>query len=295
MMTFYAALLLMSTGMLSSDGHNALDAEFRELRRVGVSIGDGQKAVLPEPTLADGLDDAAQKVALRKLGGDEKPLEDLVYRSLVAPHILKIRDVAPSDPKAPAYGVDLWFVAYGDLDVLMKREPRSFLGAGRKDIESHILTMTELTQRKLPPPAAGGPKQQYVHNRFPLLDRVEIAVTTLSMATHTKDSLVVASRLDPSFADDPQFPNQWREILPEDVAGKPAFGPPHTYHGSASYLKVTRLREPSLALFVEYHSVSIEPNDWFHGANLLRTKLPIAIQSEVRAFRRETIKTLPAE
>jgi hypothetical protein len=52
-------------------------------------------------------------------------------------------------------------------------------------------------------------------------------------------------------------------------------------------VKVTRLVEPAGALFVEYHLVFVEPRAWFGGANLLRSKVPILAQSEVRAFRRE--------
>jgi hypothetical protein len=51
-------------------------------------------------------------------------------------------------------------------------------------------------------------------------------------------------------------------------------------------VKITRLAEPAGSLFVEYHVAFAEPQGWFQGANLLRSKLPIAAQDSVRKFRR---------
>ena len=62
------------------------------------------------------------------------------------------------------------------------------------------------------------------------------------------------------------------------------------YSDAALYLKVTRLHEPRGALFGEGHVVFTEPYGWFEGANLLRSKLPPAIQQVVRDLRRELLK-----
>jgi hypothetical protein len=51
-------------------------------------------------------------------------------------------------------------------------------------------------------------------------------------------------------------------------------------------VKATRLAAPAGALFVEYHVVFLEPQGWFRGTNLLRSKLPIVAQDLVRKFRR---------
>ena len=37
---------------------------------------------------------------------------------------------------------------------------------------------------------------------------------------------------------------------------------------------------------MEYHVAFVEPQGWFHGTNLLRSKLPIVAQEMVRKFRR---------
>ena len=53
---------------------------------------------------------------------------------------------------------------------------------------------------------------------------------------------------------------------------------------------MTELIEPQGALFVEYHLVFDEPKAWFGGANLLRSKLPLMVQDNIRKFRRELTK-----
>jgi len=55
-------------------------------------------------------------------------------------------------------------------------------------------------------------------------------------------------------------------------------------------MKVTKLAEPAGALFVEQHLIFAEPVDWFDGANLLRSKLPLVVQDRVRSIRRQWAK-----
>jgi hypothetical protein len=87
---------------------------------------------------------------------------------------------------------------------------------------------------------------------------------------------------------DPEFPNQWRPVTRE--GGTTGLGPATPWGGAGFYLKVTRLAEPAGALFVEQHVVFAEPAGWFGGANLLRPKLPLAVQDRVRAMRAEWAK-----
>ena len=55
-------------------------------------------------------------------------------------------------------------------------------------------------------------------------------------------------------------------------------------------MKMTKLHEPAGAIFCEAHVIYAEPHGWFDGANLLRSKLPAAVQTEVRSLRREMLK-----
>ena len=95
--------------------HETANPLYRQLLDPGLAVGPGLKAKLPPPTLPDGLDAARQTAAVRALIGTDYSYEEFTRRSVVAPQPLKIRDIKPSDPLAPARGVDIWFVAYGDF------------------------------------------------------------------------------------------------------------------------------------------------------------------------------------
>ena len=121
------------------------------------------------------------------------------------------------------------------------------------------------------------------------MDRVQLELTTRAFASRTKDSMLVASKVDRRFTEDEQFPNLWRPIN-RGADGKSHIGEPAPYEAAASYVKLTRLAEPAGALLVEYHLVFVEPKAWFGGANLLRSKLPMLFQSRARLFRRKLQK-----
>jgi hypothetical protein len=96
---------------------------------------------------------------------------------------------------------------------------------------------------------------------------------------------MAASILDRRFANDPDFPNRWRPVTRDDN-GKRQLGAPQPYFGFGGYAKATRLVEPAGAILIEYHAAFAEPQDWFGGTNLLRSKLPILAQMIVRQLRR---------
>ena len=83
----------------------------------------------------------------------------------------------------------------------------------------------------------------------------------------------------------PSTRTRWQSLTVDDT-GKRQTGPPEPYVGLGSYAKATRLAEPAGAIFMEYHVAFVEPQGWFHGTNLLRSKLPIVAQEMVRKFRR---------
>jgi hypothetical protein len=120
------------------------------------------------------------------------------------------------------------------------------------------------------------------------LDRVRLSVTTQTVHSHNNQSVVLAGEIDQRFAADGAFPNQWRPI--EITAQKAKAGPPESYRLSASYWKATQLTRPAGAILVEYHSAFEQPVGWFGGRDLLRSKMPMAVQNEVRTFRRKLQK-----
>ena len=210
---------------------------------------------------------------------------------IVSPILLKIAD---DDHSADEVGrrVDLYFVPFGSLDKLGSEnfliDHLNIAAADNSDIEgkstsSSFRTMTSssgiCTRRNRPPTRVGSPPTPT------LLDKVRISATTQNVKTQTGDSVTVASVFDSKFDQDAEYPNTWRPITIDD-AGHRQVGAPQPYAGLGSYIKVTRLAEPTGALFIEYHVVFAEPQGWFHGANLLRSKLPIVAQDMVRTLRR---------
>jgi hypothetical protein len=200
---------------------------------------------------------------------------------------LKLRDVTPSDPKAPARGVDFWFVAHGDLKAL---DDEKFLdrlvNAGKGQGEGKGLKKEDLKKRKIT--LTDEKRESYGHIAFDFLEKVHLKATGRVVWTRTDESVVVAGEIDPRFRGDAEYPDQWQSIIKE--GGTTKLGPATPWSEAGFYLKITRLHEPAGALFIEQHVVFAEPTGWFDGANLLRSKLPIAVQSNVRSMRKEWAK-----
>lgn len=246
---------------------------------------------LPAPTMDDGLDATAQRKALAQLADDSRPLEALLRKSIVAPFVLKI-----SDEKTPGAGlsgterrVDVWFIVYGDFARLTSEDfllnqltPETKPDQEKASFQGHTLTSDELHTRQLVPAS----NERLFHLAFNLFDRVQVSATNHAMLTRSADSALVAGRIDPRFDSDSKLPNCWQS-LSRDSLGRLQAGPAHAYRAAIWYVKATRLHEPAGAMLVEHHIAFDEPQAWFDGANLLRSKLPLLAQDAIRRFRRK--------
>jgi len=277
---------LVAPGQPAKD-HQTANALFKSLVDPGLNVGAGVKAKLPAPTMPDGLDGAGQKAVIEALIKGEYAYAEFTRKSVVAPQLLKLRDVLPSDPKAPARGVDFWFVAYGDLKAL---DDEKFLdrlvNAGKGQGEGKGLKKEDLTKRKITP--VDEKRETYGHIAFDFLEKVHLKATGRVVWTRTDESVVVAGEIDPRFRGDAEYPNQWQSIIKE--GGMTKLGPATPWSEAGFYLKITKLAEPVGVLFIEQHVVFAEPTGWFDGANLLRSKLPLVVQSNVRSMRKEWVK-----
>jgi hypothetical protein len=240
--------------------------------------------------MPDGLDAASQQRALQKLADRSRPLDTLLRKSVVAPFVLKI-----SDPRTPGAGltgsarrVDVWFIVHGDFQRITSEE---FLldqitpdphAEQKGDFQGHTLTEAELGSRNI----TLEDNERLFHLSFKLFDRVHVSATSRAVLTRSEDSALVAGAIDPRFESDAKFPNRWRSLKRDDL-GRLTPGAAQPYRAAAWYMKATRLQEPAGALLVEYHIVFDEPQGWFDGANLLRSKLPLLTQDAVRRFRRK--------
>jgi hypothetical protein len=272
--TLAAVLAHPPKGQAVQEPRNPL---FNSLLDPGLELGPGLWAKLSPPTMPDGLGAAEQREIISTLIRDDYSYEDFTRKSSVAPHRLRIRDVTPSDPEAPARSVDVWFVAHDHKFAGWLMSAAKGAGMGKALKKEH------LEKRGLG--TADGTHEVYRHVEFDLLGRIHLRATVRMMLTRTKSSVLVAAEVDPRFLDDPEFPNQWQPIVGKGDTRK--LGQAKPWRGGGFYLKITRLAEPTGALFVEQHVVFAEPTGWFNGANLLCSKLPLVVENRVRVTRQK--------
>ncbi|MGA2616397.1 MAG: hypothetical protein ABSF26_02230 [Thermoguttaceae bacterium] len=258
------------------------------LVRKGVAAPDGSAVKLAAPTMADGLDAEAQAEILTQLAAPHT-LPEFLDKSSSAPIALKVKTIHRG--QATFRTVDLGFVAHGNWQTLIsKKFTESAFKEKKGQANGHVvsqlgfLTAEEMEARGLEPRAKGGQQERYFYTTFMLFDMVEVSATRYALLGQTRSSIVLAARVDPRFAGDAQYPNQWRTVS-RDATAKVAYGKPQPYAGAGFYVKVTRLAKPAEAIFVEYHSAFHEPQGWFDGGNTLRAKLPLIAQHEAKEFR----------
>lgn len=267
---------------------------FQELLQQGAPVSSTTRLPLAPPAMPDGLDAAAQQAALVKIVGERYPVDEFVRDSVVAPFLLKFPEVRSAD--IPARAVDVWFIVYGNIDQMSKNDIlKEFTTARGKEATLHVLTAQELAARQLSPASGANEKlltapgqtaERYVHTVAPIMDKVELHQTLRCVLSRNAGSVVIATVVDRRFDNDREFPNLYHRFSRAD-SGDTTKGPAQPYGGAAGYLKATQLSQPKGAILVEYHSIYSEPHDWFNGANLLQSKLPILLQSRVRELRRQ--------
>jgi hypothetical protein len=277
--------LVIALLLHAAEPEHAANPLYASVRREGLTVS-GVSARLPDPILHDGQSADEQRAALREVAGSEGALDDLLRNSVTAPFVLKNRSAAY--PEGTIRLVDLWFVVYADLRDIHFQDVSNELGkggsaeAGNMRFEARPLTDDELRAHKLVPKKD---LERYVHTRGRLLDRIGVETTTHSYATRSDAALVVASQTAAVFETDKTLPNRWWSIARRD--GREERGEDHPYAGGASYVKATALEFKPGALLVEAHVAFVEPKAWFDGAPILRSKISLVAQDQIRRLRRE--------
>ena len=268
----------------------------KELVAGGIAMPEGGAVELPPPSMPDGLDAKQQHEAIANLPGIRHSVAELTRKSAVAPFELqKTRSTAAGKGDAGVWRVDAWFVAYADLEEVAQEDflkRWSKLGGGKDEngdlSRAGKLSDEEVAERKLLDGDGEHKDEYFLYSTFELFDKVQLSATRHAMISRSDESLLVAAQVDSRFADDADYPNEWRPMK-RDELGKIEVGKPLPYEGAGFYAKVTRLKEPAGALFIEYHQAFHEPKAWFSGANLLGSKIPILAQDSVRDFRRKVM------
>ena len=281
------APVLLSLLLSAGESHADQNPVYQQLRTTGISVGEKTLAVVPAPTIADGMDSAAQQAAVAAIPRLRVSPDVFLRDSVTAPFAISVGDLTETDAGLRLRTVEVWFVAYGNFDAL--RENRQWLESflRRSDQDVHVLTEEELKSRNVPPTEASTEgRAGWTHTVSQLLERVELSATTYTVWSNTPESTLAAGLVDSRFLEDAEYPNQWRPITSQRD-GTQTLGSAKPYSASASYMKATRLKEPSGAILLEYHTVFNQPAEWFGGRDLIRSKLPMVVQSEIRNFRRK--------
>src|SRR5262249_23757387 len=154
-----------------------------------------------------------QTAIIKQLIGTDYSYEEFTRKSVVAPQLLRIRDVQPSDPKAPARGVDVYFVAHGDFAAPDDEKFRTrLLEGGRGGGKGQALTREQLAKRKIELTREQENHESYGFIEFDFLEKVRIRATGRAVWSKNPESLVAVGQIDPRFLNDPDFPNDWRSI-----------------------------------------------------------------------------------
>jgi len=249
----------------------------------------GQRIHLPEPRLVDGQDASAQRAALHDVAGSDRALDDMLRNSITAPYIIKVHDMKA--PGSTVRAADLWFVVHADLKQIdaaqeAARTDQREVEAANMWFQTRLLKAPDLRAAGLDPAAlAPGQSIWYSHVHARLLDRIDFEVTNQVMATQSAESVVIASRTDPSFAKAGPRANGWKPLA--QAGGPNAEGPVQPYAGGISYAKISRVALMPGALLIEMHVAFVEPEGWFQGAPILRSKFSIVAQDQIRSLRRE--------
>jgi hypothetical protein len=278
-------------GQTQIEPAHAQNSVFSDVLEHGLEIV-GQKVELPRPRLWDGQDATAQRAALREVVSSDRAFDDLVRDSITAPYIIKVRDLKTSG--ATIRMADVWFVVYADLKQVDFGQEASRTDQKETEVanmwfQTRLLKDDDLKSAGIKPAqGSSGQSAWYSHVHARLLDRIDFETTNHVVATQTPDSMLIASRSDPAFAKAPAFANTWKP-LPRAGSNK-TDEPPRPYEGGMSYAKISRLAFKPGAILVEMHMAFVEPDGWFQGAPILRSKFSVIAQDQIRSLRRELAK-----
>ncbi len=283
------ALALLAQGPGPTEAELAANPLYREALERGLVV-EGVTVKLPPPLLREGMAEADRKAAIK--AAVDYPIDAFLDDSVNAPFRIRTKDVPY--PGGVVHVVDLWFAIHASLDEVDTDDL-----AGKKDeggsLEKQEVANMSFSGRTLTDAElkAHGRKAEsgldrYVTSRGVLLDKVDVASTVHVVGSKAAGALVIASKSDAAFDDDPTLANRWK-LLARPGEAKKDLGPARPYEGSISYTRIGRATDEPAVLLVESHIAFVEPKAWFSGTSILRSKFGLIAQDQVRKLRRELI------
>ena len=263
---------------------------YQSLLRDGITLA-GTHVAFPAPLLREGDNPDAERAALRMLAGSDGAVQELLRNSVTAPQVLRLHDMKAADGTSIRVA-HLWFAVHARLEEIdparlgARADEGKPVEAGNMRFSGRRLSDDELKQRGI---ARVDPKLEwYSHVSGDLLDRIQVEATDHLRATRGAGSWVFASRTDPRFDDDKEYPNRWIALRPGRQAKQGA--EPRRFPGGASTTRISTLVSMPGALLVEGHFAFAEPHAWFEAAPILRSKISLVAQDQIRRLRRELVQ-----
>jgi hypothetical protein len=285
-MRFVFALLVLPATLLAGQNGPSNELLDQYLKK-GIDIPGLGPVKLPVPLVRKGMKPAELDEVLDK-ARERVPLNLFLKNNVYAPHNLTIQSI--DDPEAKkdarrAQSIKLTFVAYGKLKTVIEKDMLTqLIGGGKNKVDT--LTDKQLKERGIEVKTITKDfEERYSQMELELLDTILVSGITRNIRTSDENSAHMTTLLDPRFAKDKEFPNRWQPISQKGELGKA-----EPYSGLGGYVFALDLPKPAGALYLEMHFVLHEPYAWFDGKNLLRSKLPLVIEKNVRDFRRKLAK-----
>lgn len=259
----------------------------------------------------EGQSAEVQRAELVRLAAPRYRPEELLRPSVVAPHLFSMtREPLSGESSGFVQRARVVFALRGDLNALANEqfldrllgrsavpsepESESTAEAGEQaaaENGARSLTAEEIARAGIEDSKAAGSTACEFHLvRGELLSRVRIAGAVQSHWVRNGEGLLWAVRTDERFADQDELAATW-ERLERDAAGDLEVAERGHWSGGGAYLWVSRWRSDPEILICEAEIAWSEPRAWFGGANLIASKLPPAIQTQVRELRRAALRS----
>ena len=246
--------------------------------------------MLAEPETAPTKSPEALAAAQRGLAG-KRPWDQFVRDSVVAPVQIGLEYLKDEQGQRVGQRVHFAFVVHAAVSTLRDSEAMERMFAsevGDSESEgwnSQPLGGDELQGLEIEQEEG----ESYGWLQVTLLNKIEVIGVIRSQRQQGDDFIAITWKLDEQFTGPGpwrrEYQNLWREWKRDDI-GNPIRTEGHPYAGAAGYLIITAMPEVPNASMVEGLLVLHEPEEWFGGSNLLRSKLPLMIQESARKLRR---------
>ncbi|NNE00970.1 MAG: hypothetical protein HKN47_26945 [Pirellulaceae bacterium] len=252
-----------------------------QLTQRGVTIPEKHVVLVPPPTLADHLTAEQRRQKLSALAGGAT-WKQFSRDSVVAPVAIDLDYIKDDDGARIGHSIHVAFVVHTPIETFADEDLMEQIFGDRdksdenKTAESQKLSDDQLGALGIEPVES----TSFTRTRFTLLKKVLVNGVLQTETAATNDTKSVAVYLDPRFSDD----NWWMRVSNDQAA--PA-SKKNRYVGAGGYVVIARLTELDGASLVEARFILHEPQSWFSGSNLLRSKLPLMIQESARKFRRK--------